>query len=419
MSTDTRPMGGLDTRPMGSHAGWSRARIRTHIWAWMLLPALLLSGCSTSTVKSTKHTPLLQETRALPPSQLLDVGVIALEPGLRPPQDEAGARDDTPATIRNAEGYYLANELRGAIESSAGWGTVRLLPSTTPVVDVYVSGRILQSDGETLEVEIEARDSAGTRWFKREYKEVASKYAYERREALGREPFAGLFNRIANDLLEHRRGLDGPELAQLRTISELRFAADFAPESFAGHLGEGRRGVLEIRRLPAEKDPTLAHIRTMRERDYQYIDTLQQYYDNFAGRMEEPYFTWRSQRYDEALAARELRQQSLLRTAGGVAAVIAGVVLASNSNSSAGQLGGVAAVGAGAVMVQSGLQKRSEARLHEAALEELSDSLAADLRPRVVELEDRTITLTGNVQAQYEQWRALLREIYLAERAEL
>ena len=91
----------------------------------------------------------------------------------------------------------------------------------------------------------------------------------------------------------------------------------------------------------------------------------------------------------------------------------------SDLNSSAGQLGGVAAVGAGAVMVQSGLQKRSEARLHEAALEELGDSLAADLRPRVVELEDRTITLTGNVQAQYEQWRALLREIYLAERAEL
>jgi hypothetical protein len=76
-------------------------------------------------------------------------------------------------------------------------------------------------------------------------------------------------------------------------------------------------------------------------------------------------------------------------------------------------------VGAGAVMVQSGLQKRSEAKLHEAALEELGSSLAADLKPRVVELEDRTVTLTGNVEAQYEQWRALLREIYRTERGEL
>ncbi|MFZ5654885.1 MAG: hypothetical protein ACOY42_10910 [Pseudomonadota bacterium] len=377
----------------------------------------LLSACGTTTVKSTRHTPLVQETRALPQSQLLDVGVIALEPGIQP-QDGQPA-DATPATIRNAEGYYLANQLRQAIESSAGWGSVRLLPSTVPVVDVYVSGRILHSDGETLRVEIEARDSAGERWFQRKYEAVASKYAYERREALGREPFASLFNQIANDLLEHRRGLKGAELERLRTISELRFAADFAPESFSGYLTEDRGGKREIARLPAHDDPTLARIRAMRERDYEYIDTLQQYYDNFSGRMEEPYFTWRSERYDELIATRELKRQSLVRTVGGIAAIVAGVALASNSKSGAGQVGGIAAVGAGAVMVQSGLQKRSEAKLHESALEELGASLAAELKPRIVELEDRTVTLTGNVDAQYQQWRALLREIYQAERGQL
>jgi hypothetical protein len=389
-------------------------------WSLALIGIALLSGCSTSTVKSTQHTQLVQETRALPQSQLLDVGVIALEPGIAPePEADGQAADDTPATIRNAEGYYLASQLREAIEASAGWGTVRLLPSTTPVMDVYVSGRILQSDGETLEVEIEARDSAGERWFQRKYREVASKYAYQRREAIGREPFAGLFNRVANDLLKHRSELDGAELERLRTISELRFAADFAPESFSGHLHEGRGGKLEIVRLPAREDPTLARIRAMRERDYQYIDTLQQYYDNFSGRMEEPYFNWRSERYDEVMAARELQRQSLLRTAGGIAAIIAGLALGSNSDSSAGQIGAIAAVGGGAIMVQSGLQKRSEAKLHRAALEELGESLAAELKPRVVELEDRTVTLTGNVNAQYQQWRQLLLEIYRNERGEL
>ncbi len=391
-----------------------------HRWYPALIGIALLCGCSTATVKSTRHTPLVQETQALPRSQLLDVGVIALEPGIEPAAEAEGqAADDTPATIRNAEGYYLANQLREAIEASAGWGTVRLLPSTTPVVDVYVSGRILRSDGETLEIEVEARDSAGERWFQRKYREVASKYAYERREALGREPFAGLFNRVANDLLEDRRERDGAELERLRTISELRFAADFAPESFSDYLREGRGGRREIVRLPARDDPTLARIRAMRERDYQYIDTLQQYYDNFSARMEEPYFNWRSERYDEVMAARELQRQSLLRTVGGIAAIVAGVALGTNSDSSAGQIGAIAAVGAGAVMVQSGLQKRSEAKLHRAALEELGESLAAELKPRVVALEDRTVTLTGNVNAQYQQWRQLLREIYRSERGEL
>ena len=32
-----------------------------------------------------------------------------------------------------------------------------------------------------------------------------------------------------------------------------------------------------------------------------------------------------------------------------------------------------------------------------------------------IELEDQTITLTGSVQDQYQQWRELLRQIYEAE----
>ena len=33
----------------------------------------------------------------------------------------------------------------------------------------------------------------------------------------------------------------------------------------------------------------------------------------------------------------------------------------------------------------------------------------------MIELEDRTITLTGSVEDQYQQWRELLRQIYAAE----
>ncbi len=37
----------------------------------------------------------------------------------------------------------------------------------------------------------------------------------------------------------------------------------------------------------------------------------------------------------------------------------------------------------------------------------------------MIEIEDRTITLTGNAEAQYEQWREILREIYLQERGNI
>ena len=42
-------------------------------------------------------------------------------------------------------------------------------------------------------------------------------------------------------------------------------------------------------------------------------------------------------------------------------------------------------------------------------------SLEAEIAPQIIELDDRTITLTGTVQDQYDQWRELLRQIYEAE----
>ena len=42
-------------------------------------------------------------------------------------------------------------------------------------------------------------------------------------------------------------------------------------------------------------------------------------------------------------------------------------------------------------------------------------SLEAEITPQVIELEDRTVMLSGNVEDQYEQWRELLAEIYRNE----
>ena len=49
------------------------------------------------------------------------------------------------------------------------------------------------------------------------------------------------------------------------------------------------------------------------------------------------------------------------------------------------------------------------------ALEELGMSLEAEITPQVIDLEDRTVTLSGNVEEQYAQWRSLLADIYAAE----
>jgi hypothetical protein len=74
---------------------------------------------------------------------------------------------------------------------------------------------------------------------------------------------------------------------------------------------------------------------------------------------------------------------------------------------------------AGGGLIKSGLERRAEANIHSLALEELGQSLEADITPQVIELEDRTIELSGTIEDQYGQWREILSDIYAAEISEL
>lgn len=377
----------------------------------ILLMLAALAGCGTTEVKSTTFTPLAQETAAIPESQLLDVGVIPFDPGI----DEAGDDEMVRPEVRNAESRYLASQLVATLANSGAWGPVRVIPEAATVVDLYVEGTILHSDGERLELAIRARDSSGRQWLDKTYEEVASVYAYDPRRSQARDPFQGLFNRIANDLLQARNGLPAGRAEELRTLSELRFARDFAPDAYAEHIRENRKGELEIIRLPAENDPIMARVQRIRERDYLFVDTLQEHYDSFQRRMDEPYQNWRSESYQEVIAARKLKRQSTARMVGGIAAVAGGILAAGSGDGSA-QVGGLMAAGAGGMLIKSALEKRQEAQMHVEALAELGESLEVAIEPQVIELEDRTITLTGNAQAQYAQWREILKQIYAAER---
>ena len=76
---------------------------------------------------------------------------------------------------------------------------------------------------------------------------------------------------------------------------------------------------------------------------------------------------------------------------------------------------GIPAIAAGAYAFKGGLDKSAEAKIHAAALKELSSSLSNQLEPHTIKVSDRTVTLKGTVEEQYAQWREILKEIYLAE----
>jgi hypothetical protein len=51
------------------------------------------------------------------------------------------------------------------------------------------------------------------------------------------------------------------------------------------------------------------------------------------------------------------------------------------------------------------------------ALSELAESFEGDVTPLLVDLDGKTVELTGSAEAQFAQWRDLLRQIAAAETA--
>ncbi|MDA9797715.1 hypothetical protein N9C39_03115 [Luminiphilus sp.] len=380
----------------------------------LLLALSLLSGCVTETVKSTSVPVLDAPDIPVPDAELLDVGVVILDPGISSVEDEEQVYPE----VRRAEATFMATELADVLAEQGGWGAVRVVPDERQFSDLLVRGTILQSDGEALELKIRVSDARGTVWFDKRYTGITSRYAYEQGTRTKQDPFLSVYRMIANDMLAAFQRLPAEERTTIRRVAEMRFARDFASGAFADYLNEDPSGQVTLRRLPSEEDPMLARVRGLRQRHYVFVDTLQGHYTGFSDDMYTPYQEWRKASYEETVALRELENEAKREMIAGGAAILAGIVAQSSGSRMTRSAGAIGVVGGGALL-KRGLEKRAESNIHSLALEELGQSLDAEITPRVIELEDRTVRLTGNVEDQYDQWRELLADIYAAELAAL
>ena len=374
----------------------------------------LLGGCVSETVKSTSVPTLEAPDQLTPEAELLDVGVVILDPGISAVEDEELVYPE----VRKAEATFMATELAEVLTEQGGWGAVRVVPDDRQFSDLLVRGTILLSDGESLQLKIRVSDARGTVWLDKRYQGVTSRYAYEQGTRVKQDPFLAVYRMIANDMLAIFDHVPSADRVTIRRVAEMRFARDFASGAFADYLEEDDAGQISLRRLPAEDDPMLNRVRGLRQRHYVFVDTLQGHYNGFAEEMYTPYQEWRRASYEETTALRELEAESQREMIAGGAAILAGIVAQTSGSRTTRSAGAVGVIGGGALL-KSGLEKRAESNIHSLALEELGQSLDAEITPRVIELEDRTVRLTGNVEDQYDQWRELLADIYAAELAAL
>ncbi len=369
------------------------------------------SGCSTTEIVKANSTPARQASIALPTHLYMDIGIIPLETGIPDTEEELKKQLIIP-DVRRAESQYIAFHLKDTLEQTGNWGAVRVTPDSSDAIDVEVSGKILGSDGELLRIHLKAVDSTGKVWLEKSYKDQASKFSYRGPKE---DPFQDLYNDFANDLLDHRQKLKEVDITRIRQVSDLKYARSLSPDAFGQYIKTSHDGTTEISQLPADTDRMLQRVNNIKEREYLFVDTLDEYYGKFYRDMKASYDEWRFATYEEALNLRQMQKQATARLLTGAARVAGGIYAGSESGTWAGDAAALGAVTGGIGSIKSGLDRRREAEIHAESLRELSHSLGSEITPYVLDIEGRTVELTGTANAQYDQWRTILKEIYTAE----
>lgn len=388
--------------------------------------AALLSGCVVKETRPLAKIDAVQAKVQIPEAELLDVALRHFDPGV-----PAGLADDEEALdkrriypdVRTAESRLLPMRLRTTLESSGQWGAVRVVPEAVQFVDVVVTGKIIESTGSRLVLSINAVDASGRVWIKdKTYSGDADLGAYKTDASLrARDPFQNVYAQIANDLVGARDLLSASDKRDLRQIAQLRFAQDLDPRSFDGYLQRSADGRYRLARLPADNDPAVVRISKIRDRDAAVIDTLDGYSQEFSDKLFDPYGSFRRTSREAIEREDKARTQAMTRTALGAAAVLGSIFAGSNCSSTdyncrridsavrtAGAVGGVAAV-------MSGIQKFSDAKVAAQEVKELASSFSSEAAAQTVEVEGRTLKLTGTAEEQYREWRRLLAAIYREE----
>jgi hypothetical protein len=368
----------------------------------------------------------VQASTQIPEDELLDVGVRNFDANI--PADiandpEALAKKRVYPDIRKAEARYIPSMVRSTLESSGQWGAVRVVPSNVEFIDVVVSGKIIESTGAKLVIDVSVSDSTGRVWIaNKRYESAADTGSYKTDASLkARDPFQNVYSQIANDMVTARDAFGAEARRDIRRVTELRFATDLAPQAMLGYLARDENGMIKVARLPANDDPYTQRITRIRERDGGVVDTVDGYFANFSEQMRDSYGSWRRSSFEEIEKETRARNQARTRTFLGAAAVLASVFVPGQCQTydyncrriesaarTAGAIGGTAAV-------LSGLKKYSDAKIHAQQLKELSLTFQGEVAPQVVDIEGRTLRLTGTAEEQYREWRALLRQLYLEE----
>lgn len=304
----------------------------------------------------------------------LDISITEFDPGV--PADLSLHRDlGVFPRIRKIEAMFLPFVMRDTLARTKEWGAVRVVPELDEAAELLVSGTIIRSDAETLELRIQAVDASGRTWIDKVYAGMAGS--------------RGLYDEIARDLRAARDRLDNKALDDVVEISLLRYGDQLAPSAFGAYLGREPDGTFTILRLPARNDPMLVRIERLRSYEYVITDAVDAKYEEMNAEIASVYEFWR--KYRRKVVEYQVEDERR----------------AQDTESSAPR-GSYEAL-------KKQYDNYKWGRITAQEQDRLAVAFDNEVGPRVEAMEIRVAELQGWVDYKYTEWHRLLEELFEVE----
>jgi hypothetical protein len=390
---------------------------------------LFLSGCGSTQTNVSSVGPSMvgpgsgqplgssSNSYSYSSSIYMDVAVPVFDPGFPTKSDGTIDYDEIEEEgiwpqVRRLEANRFAVATKEALGKTKSFGSINVTPDASALADVYVLGIINYSDTETVEIGVKVMDAKNTVWGEDEFEYRVSEGWYRDAMSRGENPNGPVFDDIAKFVYELLKEKSEAYKKEVQTISDLRYAQMYSPESFGQYIKQGRRGTIELVSAPSESDPMLRRVRAIQAKDEQFIDSLQETYDSFWVTTEEEYRKYQQETLPEAKKIRELEAKRTTKQVTAGLFAVASVLLGSNSSSTAGQ---IAAAGAGIAAIGSlsqAIQTNKELHAQRDLFDEMGQNLDIQVADQIVEIDNQRIELQGTASEQYYQLRAKLKDIY-------
>ncbi len=333
------------------------------------------------------------QSKAASEEQFLDVSIQTFShaeaPAVKTSKTEPFSKKADPVqAVLASETRLLPMYLRYRLEKSGSFGAVRVLPSLDAGSELKITGQIIKSDGFVLELAIKAVDSTGRIWLDRVFNGTAVSSQTLSADSLAEDDFSQMFGQITTQLKQRATQLNAQQLGMIKSVALLRYGLGLVPAAFATYLDESATGEVNLKRMPATDDPLLKRILDVREKEYQFIDVVDEEYSRFYDAVKPLYDTWRTGERSLISETREAsKERGSTKTNGYTSVADSPLELIFNNYAES-------------------MQREEWQELG------LKEGFTNEIEPTELQTNDALHRLTGTFEQQYREWRGILAELF-------